>query len=315
MRPPFRPMRAFPAGIFELMIDHHFVKNAYIKSVEGGHIKMNTVDEGTGGSPHQIKHITTLEAEPITIEVGMSQGNPLLTWIAKTWRKEYSRQNGSITHGNSKFKAEFIHEFEDALIEEVTIPTLDAASKDALWLKLKLRAERVRTKYGDGTDIGGNFSHKQKLWQSSCFRLRLDGVDTEHTDKIEAFTIKVGLKPVATGPQRLPEYEPVNVKFPDLKCTMSLKYAESMHKWYKQVVTGIRDPRGERDGAIEFLTPDRKQVVGSIQLFDVGIKGFNIPKTEARADQVKKCTFDLFVGRMELGTPVHTFLEMFNVRL
>jgi len=301
--------RSYFAGAFDLTIDDRLVKGAYVKSIEGGHVKMNTADEKGGSAPGAIKHITTLEVEPITAEIGMSQANKLLHWVAKSWRKEFCRHSGAITHGDTDHKAQFIHEFRNALIEEVAFPSLDATSKDTLWLKIKLRPEEVFTKFGDGHPLQANNAAKQKLCLCSAFRLKIDGVDTEFVNKIDGFTVKQAVKPVACGPMRLPELEPCSVTFPNLKITMTLGHARSMHAWYEKLKKGVRDPAGERNGAIEFLTPDRKQVIFTIKLLDVMVTSFNIPKSEANQDQVKRCTFDLSVGWMDLDGDIRLALE------
>lgn len=292
--------RAYTSGHFEMRIDG-MPQTCHIKSVEGGWVKMNAVDEQVGSDNVRIKHATTLEVDPITVEVGMSQTNYMLKWIQQSWKKEYARHNGAIVTGNYDYKSEFEHWFYDALIEETGFPALDAASKDALFLKVKLRPERIEFKPGDSHVLQGFHSGKQKLWTASSFRLVIDGIDTKYVNKIEAFTVKQGIKPVATGPGRLPQLEPTKVEFPDLSFHITQKHSGSVFDWYKTVVLdGCKDDLAERNGAIEFLSLDRKQVLLRIKLNDVGIKCFSRPKMEANQDQIARCKVDLFVGSMEL---------------
>ncbi|MCA9678031.1 MAG: phage tail protein [Myxococcales bacterium] len=294
--------RAYTTGHFALDIDGNALRTAHIKSVEGGHVKLNSVDEQMGQDNLRIKHGTSLEVEPLTCEIGLSQANYLLWWIKKSWRKEFARHNGSITHADFQYKAQFVHQFFDALIEETQFPTLDSQSKDPAYLKVKFRPERVDMKRGGGESVSGSFGGKQKLWLSSAFRLTIDGVDTSKVSRIDAFSVKQGIKPIASGPARFPELVPTKIEFPDLSVTMSLQYADQVLDWYHQyVIDGkMNQTKAEKQGALEFLTPDRQEVLFRINLYDVGIKSFQIPKVEANQDQIKRCKFELYVGYMDL---------------
>lgn len=294
--------RAYSSGHFELRIDD-VVTPAYIKSVEGGFIKMNTADEPAGADNLRIKHLTTREVEPITLEVGMAQVNPLLNWIKASWDRSPARHNGAITHVDFDYTPQFVHEFYQTLIEETSFPALDAASKDTLWMKVKLRPEWVEFPSAGGPKIKVDARARQKLWMASAFRLNVDGLDLRHVAKIDGFTVKQGIKPLTTGPTGFAELEPTKIDFPDLKVTMSMAHAGAVFDWYQQVVVkGEKDTAAERTGSIEFLSPDRKQTMLTINLQGVGIKSFSLGKSEANADQTKRCTFELYVSKMDLDS-------------
>jgi hypothetical protein len=294
-------MRAYSAGHFELQIDG-MSSTAYVKSCEGGWPKMNVTDEAVGGDSDRIKHGTTCEVDAVQLELGMSQTDFLLKWIADSWAHKFARHDGCIVHGDFHYKAQFQHTFRRCLIEETTFPALDASSKEVAYLKVKLRPEEIELKQGDGKPLKATFNGKQKLWTCSAFRLSLDGLDTSRVNKIDSFTVKQGIKQLATGPMRLPELEPTKIDFPDLKITMSMAYAGSVFDWYDKVVCkGTKDTTAERNGSIEFLSPMRDKTLLRVDLFGVGIKAFNIPKSEANSDQMKRCTFDLYVSAMEIA--------------
>src|SRR5712664_48346 len=91
--------QAFTAGHFELMIDGH-PTTAYVKTVGGGFVRGNPLDEPVGTTNHRIKHLSTVEIEPFTLDVGISGANDILTWIQASWRKQWNRRNGQVTHAN-----------------------------------------------------------------------------------------------------------------------------------------------------------------------------------------------------------------------
>jgi hypothetical protein len=148
------------------------------------------------------------------------------------------------------------------------------------------------------------------LWSAGAFRLIIDGVDTTKVNKIDSFTIKQGIKPVASGPGRFPQLEPTKIDFPDLSFHMSTRYSTEVCKWYDDVVIkGKKDPIAVRNGAIEFLDLSRQKVLLRVKLNDVGIKQYTRPKMEANQDAISRCKVDLYVGSMELDGDARLGLE------
>lgn len=296
--------RSYTAGHFELAIDGH-KSTAYLRSVDGGHVRGNVVEEPVGPHNLRVKHMSTVDIEPFSIDCGISGANDVLQWIQQSWRKDWSRRNGQITHANFDLYKVFEHEFFDALITETTFPSLDGSSKEAAYLKLKLQPERVISKKGSGERISGNMGSKQKLWMCSGFRLNLDHIQgVEYTNKIDSFTIKQGVKKLYTGYDRFPQIEPTKIDFPNLSGTISLEYADGLLDWHKKyVVDGQHDKKAQTTGSLEFLSPDRASTLFKIQLYDVGIHQCEILQSQANVEQIKRVKFQLYVGRMDLDGP------------
>jgi T4-like virus tail tube protein gp19 len=295
--------KSYTAGHFELLIDGHKT-TTFLKSVDGGWAKANIVDDPIGGNSNRVKHISSLDVDPISVEFGLSGASHILEWIGGSWKRQWSRRNGQITHADFDLKQTFEHWFYQALITETTFPALDGSSKDGGYLKCKIQPERVETKMTDGPQITGDYSPKQKLWTPSAFRFTLDQLDgMEYTNKIESFTIKQGVKKMYTGADRFPLIEPTKIEFPNLSGTISLGYADKLLQWHQDYIQkGKKDPAAQMSGAIEFLTPDRKSSIFRIKLFEVGLMSAAIQQATANADQIKRVKYEMFVGRMEIDT-------------
>ena len=123
---------------------------AYLKSVDGGWAKHALVDESIGGENPRIKHASVAEIDPISFEFGMAGSNSILQWIQSSWRKDWQRKSGEITHADFNYKATFSHQFSDALITETTFPALDGASKEAAYVKVKFQPEAIVTQKEKG---------------------------------------------------------------------------------------------------------------------------------------------------------------------
>ena len=75
------------------------------------------------------------------------------------------------------------------------------------------------------------------------------------------------------------------------------------------IAKGKKETEAQKGGSIEFLTPDRKQTLFRITLFNMGITKAQIQSSTANADQIKRVKFDLFVSDMKLDGPGALGLE------
>ena len=296
--------KSYTAGHFELVIDGHKT-TTFLKSVDGGWAKANIVDDPLGGNSSRVKHLSTVEVEPLSLEFGLSGATHILEWIQGSWNRQWARRNGQISHADFNLQQTFEHEFYDALITETTFPTLDGSSKDGGYLKCKIQPERVVTKLAAGPQLASDYSPKQKMWMPSAFRLTLDQIDNmQYANKIESFTIKQGVKKLFTGADRFPLVEPTKIEFPNLSGTISLGYADKLLQWHKDYITsGKKDPVAQMSGSLEFLSPDRASTIFRINLKEVGLISATIQQATANADQIKRVKFDLFVGSMQIDGP------------
>jgi hypothetical protein len=294
--------RPTTSGHFELQIDGH-VSTAYLKSVDGGHVKTQVVDEPIGPENMRIKHSSIIDIEPFTIDFGISGAGDVLKWIQASWRKEWSRRSGQITHADFNLYPTYTHQFKEALICETVFPGLDGASKDAAYIKIKVQPETVITEAkGSQARVISNIGSKQKLWTASSFRLTIDGIpEFKYVNKIDSFTIKQGVKKLYTGLDRAFQIEPTKIEFPHLSGTLAMQYCDALLKWHDDaVVKGKADPSVQKTGSLEFLAPNKSETLFRINLYEVGMIGVSMMASTANADQIKRAKFELYIGRMDL---------------
>jgi hypothetical protein len=309
-RPGPHDNRAYTAGHFELQIDGH-ATTAYLKSIDGGWTKAHVVDEPVSHTSDRIKHSSVTDIDPITIDFGISGSSDILRWIEGSWKRKYDRRNGSVAHADFNLKKTYEQEFREALIVETSFPALDGSSKDAAYMKIKVQPEYAREKKLSGNEIAkGALGKKQKMWMASCFRFSIDGVDgMQFTNKIEAFTIKQGIKKLYTGEERFPQIEPTKLEFPNISGTIALAYADGLLEWHRQYVQkGQSYPKATKTGTLEFLTPARDKTIFALHLYDVGVLSAPMVQSQANQDAIKRVKFELYVGRMELD-PSYLGLE------
>lgn len=291
---------AYTSGHFLFHLDGD-PETSWLKSVDGGGVKGSLLEEGVGPDHVQLKHVSTVEIDPLTVEMGMSASSPIFRWIQDSWKRQFSRRTGSVIHANFNLESVIEQWFQDALISEVTFPALDGGDKNPAYLTMKLQPEYMEIKSGDARKIQGIDGQKQKMWTPSSFRFEIDGIDCTHVNKIDSFTVKQKIKPLYVGSNRYPELEPTGVEFPKLTVTMGAAYASDFIKWHHDfVIKGDKDPAHQKTGAIEFLDPSTAQPIFTIDLRNVGMSALTIEKSEANAEAIKRCKVELFVENMEL---------------
>jgi tail tube protein gp19 len=293
--------RAHTAGHFQLEIDGA-VSTAYLKSVDGGFHRGQVLEEQVGPDNLRIKHLATVDIEPFSLEFGISGASDVLKWIQASWRKDFNRRSGQITHANFDLYPTLRHEFSDALITETTFPTLDGSSKEAAYIKIKFQPEFVNPKKVSENNRLQAIDGKQKQWVCNAFRFSIDGLKgVDYTNKIDSFTIKQGVKKLYTGKLRLPQIEPTKIDFPNISGTIALDYADDLINWYqKYVASGQADTLAHKTGMLEFLAPDRKTMLFRINMYDIGIHHLEVVSSQANAETIKRVKYELYVGKMDL---------------
>jgi T4-like virus tail tube protein gp19 len=270
----------------------------FLKSVDGGGVSGEVINEPVSTSFFVKKHIGNLKYEEFILQFGFSMSKPVYDWIAAAWKGDTSRRNGAIIACDYQSVAKSEREFSKALITEVTIPAMDGSSKEAAYLTIRVKPETVRSKKGSGQKIGQGASPKQKLWLPSNFRLEIPGLECKFVTKIDSFTVKQKFAPSQIGVERDHEVQPGKIEFPNLSITLSEAHAQTWIDWHNDfVIMGKNSEENEKTGALIFLSPDLAVELGRINFYNLGI--FRLDFDAAEADQIATVTAGLYCDRME----------------
>ncbi|MCI0439288.1 MAG: phage tail protein, partial [Chloroflexi bacterium] len=293
--------RGFTGGRFVLTLDNSEVQG-FVQSVDGGNIKAEVVTEQVGPDSSQRKHLATLKYEDITIEVGMGMGKALYQWIEDSLDQRYTRKNGAIVAADFDYGAMSVREFYNALITEVGFPALDAASKDAAYMTIKMSPETIVYKdTSSAGDIQGavSLTKAQKQWLPSNFRFTLGDLPTSRVNKIDAFTIKQSVARDEIGDARDYLREPGKLEIPNLKLTISAADIQPWYVWFEDfVIKGNATQDKELSGSITLLGPDLKEELATIELKQVGIFSLGLEPQDANQDAFARFKVELYVEQM-----------------
>lgn len=292
--------RSFVSGNFVMSLGGKSV--GFLKSVDGGGITAEIINEQTGPSYFVKKHIGQPKYEDITMQIGFSMTKAIYEWIRQSWSMQYARKNGAITALDRDLTPKSTRRFHEALITETGIPACDGSSKEPAYMTVKFAPEIIRYEKASGgkQDYGEYGKNEQKVWLPANFRLTIDGLSCKKVNKIDAFTVKQTTVTDDIGDARDYQKEPGKLEFPNLKITLAEEDAQNWIDWHQTfVIEGNNDEGAEKGGTLDLLTPNLKDVLATIRFHNLGIFKLSPEKAEANADTIKRVTAELYCERME----------------
>jgi hypothetical protein len=296
--------RAYVSGAYALELDN--AAAGWLFSAEGGNAYSEVVVERLGPDHIQKKHIAGVQYEDITLSFGTGMSRGLYNWIKSSFDHKYERHNGAVVAATFDHKEMSRLTFYNALIEEIGFPALDASSKDAARLTLKISPERTRltTTFGGGPSIAGRFpisAGVQKQWLCSNFRLRIDGLEApcSHVNKIEALVVKQKNTEDAVGEIRDYNREPLFLEIPNLVITFPESHAEDFYKWHEDfVVRGYNNDDKEKNGTLEFLNPSLDKVLFTLTFRHLGIFRLTTEKAASGVESIRRVKAEMYCEEM-----------------
>jgi hypothetical protein len=294
------------AGNFEFSIDGQQT-SAYVKSIQGGwsHAELGT----SGKTVHEVVHITNVYLDPIVVEFGAASSPDMLKWIQQSWSgKETAPRDGQVTYADFDLRTTLEQDFHQTQLTETSFPALDGSSKEGGYIKCTMLPEWTQYKWHTtpGPKLAGASRPSQKMWTPAAFRFNLDGISgMEYTNRIEPITVKTSVSKCLTGVFRMPDVTPCQLQYPKISGTISLRYAESLMNWHRNYVrsrdgAGTKDRDAYKSGSIEFLTPDRKDTLFSIQLSELAPLYVGLEPSKANSDLIQRVKFELYVKKMTI---------------
>ena len=290
--------RSYVAGRFALVVEG--TPGGFLRSAEGGAATSEVVVERVGADGIAAKHLAGVTYELITVATGL-QSRALTDWIAASWTSGPQRKNGAVQHADYDNTVVSEREFVNALIAETTLPALDAASKDAASITVKLAPEATRLKPGSGAKAQGSADKSQGTWSRSGFRFEMTGLDGGKVSKIDSFTVRLANTATDVGEARDYEKAPGHIEFPNLRITLAATSAQTWEAWHEDfVLKGNNGPAQERSGAIVYLDAVTGSELGRIKLSGCGIYRLAPERAVTGAEAIARVVAELYCERMEL---------------
>jgi len=265
----------------------------WLAAAEGGQAFADVVQEPGAPGTIVVKHIGKPKYEDITLTFGTGMSKEFCEWIKATFDLKPARKSGAIVAADTNNKTVDRLKFQDGLITEIGFPTLDAASKDAARMTVRLAPQRTQRAAGGGAAPPS--AKIQKKWQSSNFRLQIDGLDCTRVNKIEALVVK-------QTASRENALEAGQLEIPNLVFTLPEAQADDFRKWHEEfVINGNNDQSQEKNGTLMFLAPDMTEVLFTLNLLRLGIFRLALEKSETGADSIRRLKAEMYCEEMKFS--------------
>ncbi|HTO96111.1 MAG TPA: hypothetical protein VMK66_03620 [Myxococcales bacterium] len=293
--------RSYVSGSYGLILEGK--PAGFLKSVNGGAISAEVINEKNGpGDLFGRKHIGGPIYEDFSVDFGFSMDPSLYQWIADNWAMKWTRKSGAIVAYDFDLQAKVEREFFDAVIRETVIPTLDGASKEPAYLRVKFSPELIRTKKGSGKGTATKSTVKPFL--PNNFKLTIDGLDCTKVNKIESFTIKQQISDDIVGEARDYHKVPSGLEFPNLKISFAQTTAQPWLDWFEDfVIKGNSSEEKEKNGTLTFLAPNLKDELGTIVFHKLGIFRISEDPAASNTEKIHRMTAELYCESMEFHVP------------
>lgn len=255
-----------------------------IQKFEGGGPVGNVVARSNGTL--QDKQLKGFQYEPIAFDFSAAQAPALFQWLASTLKGDKLRRSGAIIIADFNYNVVRRLEFKGAILTELTLPALDATSKEATRFHAVLTPERTQLVPVKGTAPKEAIS-KTRLMPSN-FRITLPGLDTKRVIQVSALTIR---QSSANGER--PSYEISDVEF-----LLPSADTESYEKWLQ---TNVVEGKGQEiDGKIELLDPALTTTLATITLSRLGLYQLSTLPTDSGADTISRTTAKFYVEGFDI---------------
>ncbi|MBL8634026.1 MAG: phage tail protein [Myxococcales bacterium] len=286
-----------------------------LQTIEGGTFKADLLEEKVGGHGAVIKYPGRPKFDDVTIQVGMAMAPRFWRWLKKSFSYEAERVDGSLVALDYDNKERWRRRFSNALIKEVTFPTLDGAAKEPAYLTVKFAVESLKEEAAGGNQYPSEQQFKdewerQRMWLPSMFTFSVDGIskDPAETCKIDGFTIKQEIIENPIGRFLENQKEPGRVDFPNLSVTILQRDAGPWMKWWDALVREGKHLKSQQhDGHIWYLPRDavgsgqlKNKPLLTLDLFGVTILGLGPVKHDSKQVQLQKVKLDLALERIDL---------------
>jgi T4-like virus tail tube protein gp19 len=305
--PTTQRMKPYTGGSFALELDQKHSSVGWLTSIDGGHFKTASVDSQVGANAYVMKYAGKPTYDDVSFGCGAAMTGSFWAWVQSSLDRKPQRRDGALVAYDFDQKERSRRTFKGALISEIGFPALDASSKTAALLSVKISPEHIGFEEGDGSSMSAQANNneipKQKRWQSSNFSVafeRFQGDDSLRNCKVEAFTIKQNIIVNNVGFEREARKEAGRLDLPQIVVTFPESMAKGWFQWFDKA-NRLGDHMDQfTTGHIRYLSSDNRTELMRMDLDHVSLLSIEIDKLEAQREGIAMVKATLNVEGMKL---------------
>jgi hypothetical protein len=244
------------------------------------------------------KRLGATRYEDIVLKVPLSVAPTFSAWINESLLKGPTTRSGAIVYSDFNRIERKRLTFSNALISEIVLPNCDASAvKTAPQMTIRLTPEAIRLQGGSGKSTQAAIGAATKI--ASNFRLNIQGLEsaTPFVTKIEGLGVKRMTQAGVVGQMKYKQLQSGPLDVQPVRILLPENQAAPYYSWFETFVIkgGGASGEGERQGLLEWLTPDLTTVVASVQLQNLGIFSY--------APEPYSSEVELYCERLSMSLP------------
>ena len=242
-----------------------------------------------------LSHAASSDAKSLTLACGTGMSRGFYDALRNAFTRP-SSLTGAVVEADAGRAEQTRLQFHKGLISEIGFPALDAASKDAAKMTIKLAPEytRVIAKTGD-VALARTYppiaAHRsaQKKWLPANFSLVIGGTDVTRGARVEPFAVRF----VSSA------NSPYKVEVSNLVVSVPESDAKAFQAWFAAFVqAGPGAQAARREGTLKYLSPEG-DVLFTLDLHGLGIFKFAPEKVEAGNENIRRVKAEMYCEKIE----------------
>lgn len=294
---------------FAFMIDGR-LDGAYVRKVDPGRRKREKKEHKAGSSMlTEQQAVGKLTYDPIKFDVSLAMGEGMLSWIQEFFRGSPVPHSGSFLVGKPEggdLVAAYSIEFKHALIQDVTIPELNAEPGETPYLSVTIQPAFTETKKINTTIAHAAETGDPGVWDSSNFTCDVSGMTGNQSGqlvKVESFTLAAEVKADKTCGEDVPLWKCLGFKtMPDLK----LHYHDELHDffldWEREFLQNSMNSKDQhRTVTLEWKQRGTDKTLATITCMQAGIIASPHAAFDATSMDFMRNSVDVYFSNMSIA--------------
>jgi hypothetical protein len=274
--------------------------------IEGVHVCWATTVEADSGTAEvleqtvpgdllSVKRLGAVRYGPIRLTCGSTIDASLFAWMQQMVSGGQRAKNGALISVDA-YGGHVIDrlDFTNALMTGLTLPALDASSRQAGQFAIELTPEQVQL-----TAPKVSYQWMSRLpdhWQVANFQVTIAGLDCTMVVQVDALPISIEMQQQAVGAQRIAPLVPSRIEIPDLSLSLAPPAAD-FTQWHEDfAIHQTGGSQHEKHGQLDYLGNTLHDVLFSVTFDQLGIHKL----TRSYDSSGPRVRASMYCGRMQL---------------
>jgi hypothetical protein len=255
---------------FYLQLDRDIVGR--VLAYSGGSLKADVTEIDPAGSGFKVRHLKSIRYEDVQLTCTAGMSSWLYDWVNQAMQLSFVRKTVTLIVTDLSDRPLQQLEMQNAFISGLTLPALDASSRNSASMELVISPDRTTTSKAGSSAAALSAYSALKPWSVADFRFTIYGLEKECAKVTSVGPLHFGVTVAedSIGDARFTERIPGKADVSNLSITVASEAAEGFHKWFESFA--IKDNASDvKSGQLDYMAPGGSQGYISVKFGELGI--------------------------------------------